>query len=214
MMSSAAGSSASTYQDAVLSGLSAPALFGRFALCKPKGSLVLNSQDWFAEKVGLLLPFHRDVWFLLFDDLHSARAFYSFHSAMGNSANRATAHSQSNAPAADNNNNSNNNNPAIRKSLSSAAIRKSLSKSLSKPLLSPVQLGSAGFSATGATVALNLTELLWTNSPSTNPKALNPASGEPFGFDLVFRTMELTLVESIVFDDRELAASTQQLQQV
>ena len=60
----------------------------------------------------------------------------------------------------------------------------------------------------------NMKELLWVNSPSLNTKAVDPNSGEPFGFDLIFRTTTLTLTEGIAFDNAELANSTHQLQQV
>jgi len=60
----------------------------------------------------------------------------------------------------------------------------------------------------------NMRELLWVNSPSRNTKAVDTETGEPFGFDLIFRTTTLTLVETGFIDSAQLANSTKQLQQV
>jgi hypothetical protein len=65
-----------------------------------------------------------------------------------------------------------------------------------------------------AGAVFSMRELLWVNSPSLNARAVDAETGAPVGFDLIFRTQTLTLTESVVFDDAELANSTHQLQQV
>ena len=68
--------------------------------------------------------------------------------------------------------------------------------------------------AAPANCIYNMKELLWVNRPSLNNRAVDPQTGEQFGFDLIFRTTTLTLVASTLTEDKRLKRMTHELQQV
>lgn len=60
----------------------------------------------------------------------------------------------------------------------------------------------------------SMKELLWVNCPSLNKRAVDAETGEPIGFDLIFRTATITLVKSGLFYKRDLVKSADTIQQI